>query len=163
VNVMRRIAQIPTVYRWMVLRQPRLMGLSERLVRWVSRGRFGVLDLAGLPSIQVTAPGRRSGILRTVTVQYVPDGHQLILVGSNWGLPTHPAWSANLQSVSEVTVRQQSQTFTASVRMLAGAEREKAWATVLNYWPSYQVAQERASAREFRLFVLAPIGATGNG
>jgi hypothetical protein len=44
----------------------------------------------------------------------------------------------------------------AKVRLLTGEERDKAWATVLAHWPNYQIAQDRAGGRQFRLFLLTP-------
>src|SRR5262249_10288517 len=60
-------------------------GASFGVLRRMSKGRIGVLDLVGLPSIQVTVSGRKSGIPRTTPLQYVPDGDAFLVVGSNWG------------------------------------------------------------------------------
>jgi deazaflavin-dependent oxidoreductase (nitroreductase family) len=82
------------------------------------------------------------------------------VVGSNWGRPHHPSWSANLQAAQRVNVRGYGDVFTAKARLLTGDERDRAWATVLAHWPNYQIAQDRAGGRQFRLFLLTP---TTNG
>jgi deazaflavin-dependent oxidoreductase (nitroreductase family) len=128
----------------------------EALLRFASKGRLGVLDLTGLPNAQVTTSGRKTGLARTATVQCVPAGDGLIVVGSNWGLPRHPSWSANLQATQRVTVRRRGHRFTAKARLLTGEERDEAWATVIAHWPNYQIAQDRADGRRFRLFLLMP-------
>ena len=46
--------------------------------------------------------------------------------------------------------------FVAKVRLLTGVERDRAWATVVAHWPNYQIAQDRAEPRRFRLFLLTP-------
>lgn len=126
------------------------------MLRFATKGRLGVLDLTGLPNVQVTTSGRKTGLARTATVQCVPAGDGLIVVGSNWGLECHPSWSANLKATQRVTVRRRGQRFTATVRLLTGEERGKAWATVVAHWPNYQLAQDRAVGRQFRLFLLTP-------
>ncbi len=126
------------------------------MLRFASTGRIGVLDLTGLPNVQITTSGRKTGLARTATVQYVPAVDGLIVVGSNWGRERHPSWSANLKATQRVTVRTRGDRFTAKVRLLTGEERDKAWATVLAEWPNYQIAQDRAGRRQFRLFLLTP-------
>jgi deazaflavin-dependent oxidoreductase (nitroreductase family) len=156
VNPLQRVARNPTAYRWLVLRGRAIAEALESLLRFVSNGRVGVLDLAGLPNVQITTSGRKTGLARTATVQYVPDGDGLVLVGSNWGRKRHPSWSANLKATERVIVRRRGHRFVAKARLLAGEERDKAWATVLAHWPNYQIAQDRADGRQFRLFLLSP-------
>ena len=155
-NPLQRVARNPTAYRWLVLNgRPIAEGL-EALLRFASSGRVGVLDLTGLPNVQVTTSGRKTGLARTATVQYVPAGNGLIVVGSNWGRERPPSWSANLKAPHRVTVRERGRRCTANVRLLSGEERDEAWATVLAHWPNHQIAQDRAGARQFRLFLLTP-------
>ena len=155
-NPLQRVARNPTAYRWLVLPGRPFAGWLESLLRFASTGRVGVLDLTGLPNLQITTSGRKTGLARTATVQYVPTGDGLIVVGSNWGRERHPSWSANLKATQRVTVRRRGERFTAKVRLLTGEEREKAWATALAHWPNYQIAQDRAGGRQFRLFLLTP-------
>jgi deazaflavin-dependent oxidoreductase (nitroreductase family) len=155
-NALQRLARNRMAYRWLMLNgRPIVEGL-ESLLRFATTGRLGVLDLAGLPNVRITIPGRKTGLARAATVQYVPDGAGLLLVGSNWGRERHPSWSANLKAVQRVTVRRRGHRLVAKVQLLTGSERDKAWATVLAHWPNYQVAQDRAGRRQFRLFLLTP-------
>lgn len=155
-NALQRLARNPTAYRWMVLNgRPFVEGL-ESLLRFATSGRLGVLDLAGLPNVRITISGRKTGLARSATVQYVPFRAGLLLVGSNWGRERHPSWSANLNAAQRVTVRRRGHRFVANAQLLSGAERDKAWATVLADWPNYQLAQDRAGRRQFRLFLLTP-------
>ncbi|BBZ52642.1 nitroreductase family deazaflavin-dependent oxidoreductase [Mycobacterium heidelbergense] len=155
-NPLQRVARNPTAYRWLVLRGRPIAELLEALLRFVTGGRFGVLDLTGLPNVQITTSGRKTGLARTATVQCVPTDDGLMVVGSNWGRERHPSWSANLKAAERVSVRRRGHRFTAKVRLLTGEERERAWATVLRHWPNYQIAQDRAGGRQFRLFLLTP-------
>ena len=155
-NPLQRVARNPTAYRWLVLRGRAIAVALESVLRFASGGRVGVLDLAGLPNVQITTSGRKTGLARTATVQYVPDGDGLVLVGSNWGRERHPSWSANLIATERVVVRRRGRRLVAKVRLLTGVERDKAWATALANWPNYQIAQDRAGGRQFRLFLLTP-------
>ncbi len=150
---MQALARQPFSYR-LLMKQSGLVERMERLLRWLTRGRLGVLDLVGLPSVVVTVPGRKTGAPRTKTLQCVPYGDAFVLVGSNWGRTTHPAWSANLMAASRVRVRRRNEEFDAGVRLLSGDERDRAWRSVVDFWPNYQIAQEMAGGRGFRLFAL---------
>ncbi|MFH5228367.1 nitroreductase family deazaflavin-dependent oxidoreductase [Antrihabitans spumae] len=145
----RRLATFPLVMRF----DPLIIPL-ERAVRRISNDRFGVLDIAGQPSIQITVPGRKSGIPRTTSLLYVPEGDDILLVGSNWGRPKHPVWSANLAAAETATVQIRGEEFETSIETLTGAERDKAWQYAIEVWPGYQMEYELAEGREFRLFRL---------
>jgi deazaflavin-dependent oxidoreductase (nitroreductase family) len=156
VNPLQRVARNPTAYRWLVIGGRPIAEPLESLLRFLTGGRLGVLDLVGLPNVRITTSGRKTGLARTATVQYVPTEEGWVLVGSNWGRERHPSWSANLKAAERVSVRSRGHRFTATARLLAGEERDRAWATVLAHWPNYQIAQDRAGQRRFRLFLLTP-------
>ncbi|MCM6772091.1 nitroreductase family deazaflavin-dependent oxidoreductase [Nocardia sp. CDC159] len=149
----RAIARRP-----LVMRAAPAIVLLERLVRRLTRGRRGVLDLAGLPSIELTVLGRKSGLPRTVALLYVPDGPDTyLLVGSNWGRPKHPAWSANLNAADHAELHSGGERFKVRVRRLTGPERAAAWERAVAYWPGYTMEARLARPREFRLFELTRI------
>ena len=154
-NALQRLARNPTAYRWLVLNGRPVVEALESLLRlqqWATRC-FGPCRPA---NVRITISGRKTGLARSATVQYVPDAGGLLLVGSNWGRERHPSWSANLKAAHRVTVRRRGHRFVATAQLLTGAERDKAWATVLAHWPNYLLAQDRAGRREFRLFLLTP-------
>ncbi|WP_156686937.1 nitroreductase family deazaflavin-dependent oxidoreductase [Mycobacterium sp. Marseille-P9652] len=155
-NPLQRLARNPTAYRLLVLDRHRIAESLEEVIRFVTTGRAGVLDLFGVPNVRIVTSGRKTGLARTATVQYVPMPDGLVVVASNWGRERHPSWSANLLASERVTVRERGHRFVAKVRLLNGAERDRAWATVVAQWPNYRVAQERAGTRRFRLFLLTP-------
>ncbi|MFC9896246.1 nitroreductase family deazaflavin-dependent oxidoreductase [Nocardia sp. NPDC127579] len=129
----------------------------DRTVRRITQGREGILDVAGLPSLELTVAGRRSGIARTVSLLYVPtpqDRDTFLLIGSNWGRPRHPEWSANLARADRAELHLSGARFEVTVRGLAGAERERAWARAVAFWPGYAMEQRLAGERVFRLFEL---------
>ncbi|WP_051179297.1 nitroreductase family deazaflavin-dependent oxidoreductase [Nocardia concava] len=132
----------------------------ERFTRRVTKGRKGILDVAGLPALQVTVPGRRSGIPRTVTLLYVPDPYdekRFLIVSSNWGQHEQPAWSANLRAVDRAELEVRGERFPVRVRQLTGGDRDRAWRRALEFWPGYGMEQRLAGERRFRLFELERI------
>ena len=145
----RRIAQ----KRWVMRMAPIVVPL-ERFVRWVTRGRHGVLDLAGLPSIEITVAGRKTGIPRTTSLLYVPRGDDFLIVGSNWGSTEHPVWSANLRAAGTATARLRGERFEVAVTEVTGVDRKRAWDLAVEFWPGYQMEYELSGGRAFRIFEL---------
>ena len=154
--ILRTLARSGRSYG-LLLRFHRFLPAVEWLVRRSTGGRTSMMDLAGLPVIDVIAPGCKTGIMRSTTLQYVSDGNRLLIVGSNWAKPTHPAWSANLAAAQHVKVRSRNEEFNANVTMLVGPDRDRAWTTVLSHWPNYGIAQDKAANRIFRIFALTRI------
>ncbi|MET8650516.1 nitroreductase family deazaflavin-dependent oxidoreductase [Nocardia aurea] len=145
--------------RWLgtqpwVMRTARFVLPAERLIRALSRDRLGVLDLAGLPSMRITVRGRKTGQPRRTSLLYVPRGEDFLVIGSNWGSPRHPVWSANLRAVETALVGLHGETFPVRVTELTGVDRERAWQRAVEFWPGYRVEERLAGGREFRMFEL---------
>ncbi|WP_157762541.1 nitroreductase family deazaflavin-dependent oxidoreductase [Nocardia yamanashiensis] len=151
-SIGRALARRPIVMRT----APAVVAL-EKVTRRLTKGRKGVLDLAGLPALQLTVNGRRTGLPRTVTLLYVPDledNKVFLLIGSNWGQHRHPSWSANLTTADHAELHVNGEHFTVNVRQLTGIDRERAWQRALTFWPGYAMEQRLAGNRRFRLFEL---------
>ncbi|MEU8901634.1 nitroreductase family deazaflavin-dependent oxidoreductase [Nocardia sp. NPDC048505] len=125
-------------------------------VRRISKGRKGILDVAGLPSVQVTVPGRKTGVPRTTSLLAVPEGDRFLVLGSNWGRAKHPVWSANLRAAEQARVCYRGDCAPAAVTEVTGAERQRAWDRAVAFWPGYRMESELAGGRRFRIFELRP-------
>ncbi|MFG1793731.1 nitroreductase family deazaflavin-dependent oxidoreductase [Nocardia sp. NPDC049149] len=145
----RRLAQ----QRWVMRTAPVVLPVERTIRRWTG-GRMGVLDLAGLPSIEITVAGRKSGIPRTTSLLYVPRGADFLVIGSNWGSPKHPVWSANLRAASTATVRHKGEQFEVSVTEVTGVDRKRVWDLAVEFWPGYEMEYELSGGRQFRMFEL---------
>ncbi|KAA0114603.1 nitroreductase family deazaflavin-dependent oxidoreductase [Mycolicibacterium sp. P9-22] len=154
----RRVISHPGVYRHVVLRLAALTTVAEAVLRRIGGGRLSVLDAVGLTHVQLIVAGCRSGLPRTVTLQYIGDGDDLLVTDSNWGRNARPAWSSNLAAASTVLVRLRDSEYTAAVVHATGAARDRDWHTICAHWPNYAVAQSVAG-REFRVFRLVPAAA----
>ncbi|MER6912370.1 nitroreductase family deazaflavin-dependent oxidoreductase [Streptomyces sp. NPDC000594] len=132
---------------------PHVVPAVDRWVHRLTRGR--VLPSArALPGAVITSRGARSGLPRTNPLACMPerDG-SWILIGSNFGRPQHPAWTANLLAHPEAGMSWRGREFRVRARLLEGAERDEVWARALAFWPPFAVYQARVE-RRIRIFRL---------
>jgi deazaflavin-dependent oxidoreductase (nitroreductase family) len=124
----------------------------DRGMAKLTRGRVVALGL--IPSLTLTTTGKRSGEARVQPLAYVPDGDDIVLIGSNWGGAKHPAWSYNLLAHPRASVRVKGKTYGVTARLVTGTEREAKWQMALQIWPAYATYKERCAPREIRVFHL---------
>lgn len=152
-GLLPRCARYLAARPWLMRFAPAIIWL-EQTVRRLTRSRWGVLDLARVPSVQLTVPGRKSGLPRTTSLLCVPEPEGDLVIGSNFGRAKHPGWSANLLAADSVAVRRNGTDYYAIPELLTGTARELAWARAVAYWPGYRMEADLAGDREFRIFVL---------
>ena len=134
---------------------PHLIPAMDRAVHRVTRGKV-LLSAQMLPGVVLTATGAKSGLPRRTPLACMPeDGGTFVLVGSNFGRPGHPAWTANLLRHPEAEVSWKGRDVAVRAALLTGEEREVAWAALLRFWPPYGAYAARVE-REIRLFRLTP-------
>ena len=128
---------------WMPKLLPQIVWFDKTLQR-ATRGRVTVLDIAGLPGLNLTVKGKKSGIERTTPLLCVPDGDTILIAGSYFGGPKMPLWVGNLRAAGgEAKVDYGKQTFPVQATELYDADRAEAWATMLESWPNYSKYEER--------------------
>ena len=128
---------------WMPKLLPQVVWLDKFLHK-VSRGRVTLLDIAGLPNLNLTVKGKKSGIERTTPLLCVPDDDTILIAGSYFGGPKTPMWVGNLRAANgEAKVEFGRETFAVSARELADPERGGAWKVMLQTWPNYAKYEER--------------------
>lgn len=135
---------------------PRFTSLVVRVdkaIQRLTRGRFTLLSLGGLPELFLTVPGRRSGIARTTPLLCAPTAEGWLVAGSNWGGDKAPAWALNLEAAGEATVAFKGRSYAVSSRRLEGDERARAWQELLAVWPNYATYAARTD-REIGVFAL---------
>lgn len=129
----------------------------DDLVGRVSRGRTSAPELlAGLPVVDVTTTGRRSGLRRTTHLIAVPYGDTLALLGTNFGQPATPAWVLNLEADPRATVTHRGTSLEAVARPATEAERESVLAGSTEVYGGYLKYQARITGRHLRIFLLEP-------
>lgn len=115
----------------------RLVVSIDRALLRRTRGRFGLVSLAGMDELILHTVGRRSGLPRQTPLLCIPDGDRILVAGSNWGKPSHPDWVFNLRSGGPVRITF-GRTVDARVRELTGDERARAYAVMSGKWPAYR-------------------------
>ncbi|MEU5777811.1 nitroreductase family deazaflavin-dependent oxidoreductase [Streptomyces venezuelae] len=133
---------------------PHFIPAMDRAVHRLTRGK--VLPSARmLPGVILTARGAKSGLARRTPLACMPEegGKSWVLVGSNFGRPGHPAWTANLLANPDAEVSWRGVDVPVRARLLAGEERAEVWEAALRFWPPYAAYQSRVE-REIRLFRL---------
>ncbi|MDX2355358.1 nitroreductase family deazaflavin-dependent oxidoreductase [Dietzia sp. PP-33] len=128
--------------------------------RWMTRithGRVPLLRVAGLPTLTLHVPGRRSGALRSTPLLCASWHNGLVIVGSNWGGEKMPAWVHNLRAAGdgEVEMSVYGARLKVDVRELPEAERASAWDAAVKVWPNYEIYAGRTT-RHLPIFHLTP-------
>lgn len=81
--------------------------------------------LAGSNLLILTSVGATTGLFRSAPVGYTMDGARYVLVGSNYGGPTDPAWVRNVEQNPLVTVEAGGARFEARATVHEGQERRR--------------------------------------
>jgi deazaflavin-dependent oxidoreductase (nitroreductase family) len=92
----------------------------------------------GLPVIIVTHMGNKTGAIRKIPLMRVKDGDSYVLVGSQGGAPTDPAWVRNLRANPDVEIRDETVVRPMRVREVENeAERSRLWQLAVAAFPPY--------------------------
>ena len=110
----------------------------------------------GLPVIIVTHVGNKTGAIRKTPLMRVKDRASYVLVGSQGGAPTHPAWVHNLRVNPAVEIRDHAMVRAMKVREIEDeAERARLWDLAVAAYPPYAEYQARTT-RKIPIFVAEP-------
>jgi deazaflavin-dependent oxidoreductase (nitroreductase family) len=113
------------------------------------------VDRVGL----ITTTGAKCGQPRTQPLVFLDDSDGLLAIGSNYGRPSHPAWTANLLASPECTVEFKGPPTRYRAELLSGDARAAAWDTAVDAYRGYENYHASCAPREIRVFRLRPIGA----
>jgi len=154
--LIERALMSPAGYRYLVRLAPRL----DKVLIPRTNGRLSSagIDRVGL----VTTTGAKSGLPRTQPLTLIDDSDGLLAIGSNYGRPTHPAWSANLLAHPECTVEFRAAPALYRAEQLTGEDRTSAWARAADFYAGYELYRVGCAPREIRIFRLRPVGARGH-
>lgn len=149
--LLEKFVMSPIGYQYTLRLAPHI----DRVLIPRTHGRFSSLghNRVGM----VTTTGAKSGIERTNPVLLIDVGDALLAMGSNYGRPTHPAWSANLIANPECEVEYLGPRAPYRARLLEGEERERTWELILDYSVAYDRYAANCAPREIRVFRLTPL------
>lgn len=160
----REATPLQRFLRWSAATAPvswlyvRVLHHLDRLSYRLTRGRHTFSSwLSGLPVVMLTTTGAKTGRQRTSPVIAVPDGDNLVVIGSNWGQRQHPAWYHNLCAHPEATVTVGGASWRVQAHEATGKERDRLWQRDLEVYPGRTAYERRAANRRIPVMVLAPV------
>ena len=116
----------------------------DRVVYRATRGRATFTSLVtGLPVVQLTTTGARSGQRRTLPVLAVPEGDRLIVIASNFGQHNNPSWYHNLCAHPTAEIVFEGTSRRVEARELEGEEREHWYARGVDIYPGWTSYRRR--------------------
>lgn len=120
----------------------------------LTNGKRGFTEIVGLPMVEVTTMGAKSGQPRVMPLAAYQDGEKFVLIGSNFGRKPNPGWYYNLRANPNCTVHINGQTREYIARELSGEEREKYWQLAVSYYAGYEKYKLRAAHRRIPVMLL---------
>jgi deazaflavin-dependent oxidoreductase (nitroreductase family) len=149
--LIERVMMTPIGYQVMLHVAPRI----DKALIPRTKGRLSTagIDKVGL----VTSTGAKSGQPRTHPLALFEDPEGLVAIGSNYGRPNHPAWSANLLAHPECVVEFVGPPKQYRAELLTGKDRAAAWANAVDYYAGFETYRTNCAPREIRIFRLQPV------
>ena len=134
----------------------RVLHHADALVLRLSGGRLTAAQISGLPIIELTTTGAKTGKQRTIPLTGLPDGEKYALIASNFGQDHHPGWYFNLKANPECTVKKDGQVGSYIAREADAQENKYYYDMAISYYIGYAAYKEWASHREIPVMVLEP-------
>lgn len=127
----------------------------DRLLLPLTGGRATISRLV-FPTLMLTTRGAKSGLPRETPLIFFRDGPRIVLVASNFGGASHPAWYYNLRANPRAVVTFGGRAQPYLAREASGAEREALWRRAVALYGGYAVYQRRAGPRLIPVMILEP-------
>ncbi|HEX3337318.1 MAG TPA: nitroreductase/quinone reductase family protein [Jatrophihabitans sp.] len=133
------------------------MNATHRAALAVSGNRIG-RNVSGMPSLELTTTGRKSGQPRScMLTSPLQDGDTIVVVASRGGDDHHPAWFLNLRDNPNVQVAMVGQPKRPMrARIATAEERAWMWPAITGKHKNYAGYQKRTD-REIPLVLLDPV------
>ena len=131
------------------------MALGTYLYK-ISNGKIGG-RISGLEVLLLTTTGRKTGKKRTTPLGYFKDQQgSYIIIGSNAGFDTHPAWFLNLKRQPHVTIQVRDTQVEVDAEVAEPKTRNQLWAQLIKLAPFYDNYTKKTS-REIPVVILHPV------
>ena len=135
--------------------------VASRVDPWIYRRTRGLLSatlIPATPQLVLTTKGRHSGAGREAQLAYMRDGHDFIVVGSNFGMPWHPHWSENLLASAAAQILVGAEELPVNAETIGNPEKGNLWPRLDAVAPQLH-AYRRRTSRDIRMFRLKPVRA----
>ena len=143
---------------------PKIMKYMAIAQVWVYRrtgGRVGGTWRIGagfrkpVPTLLLEHRGRKSGKAFTTPLLYILDGADVVVVGSQGGLPKHPQWYLNLRAHPDTHVQIRAERRAVRARTADAGERARLWPVVVDAYADFDNYQAWTE-REIPVVILEP-------
>jgi F420H(2)-dependent quinone reductase len=123
-----------------------------------SGGKIGG-RISGLEVLLLTTRGRKTGKQRTTPLGYFKDQEgSYVIIGSNAGFDTHPAWFYNLKSQPHVTIQVKEKQLEVDAEVAGSDKRNQLWKQLVKLAPFYG-NYEKKTDRKIPVVILHPVHA----
>ena len=134
---------------------PVVAGPVDRFLHRISGGRLTVSERVA-PMLFLHHRGRRSGSEYRTPLFHVQHRGAWMVVGTNFGRESQPAWAENLLATPEARIEVRGRWHDVRARLVSEEEWHQIWPVFTDRWPAYDAYLERASHRDIRMFALEP-------
>jgi len=120
--------------------------VRDQVARYEATGgrEANTLRDSGLPIAIFWTRGAKSGKVRKNALMRVEHDGAYLMVGSQGGAPTDPAWVSNVRKApDQVTVQDGPEPWDGVARELTGDERAAWWQRAVEAYPSYADYQQK--------------------
>ncbi len=121
----------------------------------LTRGKFGS-EMRGFRVLLLTTTGRKTGKKRTTPLGYFEHDGGYILIGSNAGMDTHPAWFHNLTHQPRATIQVKDRQLEVTAETAKPDKRTQLWTRLVELAPGYADYAKQTN-REIPLVILRPV------
>jgi deazaflavin-dependent oxidoreductase (nitroreductase family) len=129
------------------------IGMHVAMYR-ISAGRMGGM-MMGSNVLLLTTTGRKSGKVHTTPVGCFKRDEGYIIIASNGGADSHPAWYFNLQANPQVTFQVMDKVMTCRAEIIPDEKRAEIWKWVVQTAPQFG-KYEKSTTRQIPLILLRP-------
>lgn len=139
--------------KWMTF----LKIIITRTNMWIlikSNGKLGNSFL-GKQVLLLHSIGSKTGVARQTPLFYMKDGDRVILVASNAGTLTDPAWFNNLKAQPQIKVNIRGVEMNMLAHVADKEEFAQLWPAVTEMFPTWEKILEK-SVRTFPIMILEP-------
>jgi deazaflavin-dependent oxidoreductase (nitroreductase family) len=112
--------------------------------------------MAGRKLLVLTTTGAKTGQPREAVLTYSRDGDAYVVAGSKQGMPTNPAWFANLVANPTVTIETEGKKVEATAAAAEGADRDALWDRHVEEYPGFADYIGKTGGRVIPMIRLTP-------
>jgi len=133
----------------------RIGPIIDPRIAHIRGGRF-MAKLYGFPALLLHTTGAKSGQPRTSPLLYVRDGDDFAVIGTSFGQPRHPGWTANLRAHPQASVEIAGITVSVEAAEVDETTWTRLFPQFVAIYPGYENYLVRRGGLTPRMYLLHP-------